>query len=76
MGIQILPFSNNELFEKFNVPVLENEYLSDNKFHSYPDGSGINSVHYNDFGYCMFADMLINKFAKLSNEDLIKVIPV
>ena len=61
--------------EKFNIPVLPNEYFSESKYHTYPDGSGLNSVHYNDFGYSAFADQVINNLSNLDNDDLIKIIP-
>lgn len=61
---------------KFNVPVIENTYLSGTKYHSYPDGSGTNGTHYNDFGYAVFADQVAYNISQLSAEDAVKIIPV
>ena len=63
------------LASKFNVPLLENENLSGMKYHGYPDGSGSNGVHYNDFGYSAFADMIIKNIGDLSNTEAIKICP-
>lgn len=61
---------------KFNVPVISNTYLSGTKYHSYPDGSGTNGTHYNDFGYAVFADQIANSISQLSAEDAVKIIPI
>lgn len=61
---------------KFGVPVIENTYLSGIKYHSYPDGSGTNGTHYNDFGYAVFADQIANSISQLSAEDAVKIIPI
>lgn len=65
-----------QMATRFNVPVINNTYLSGTKYHSYPDGSGSNGTHYNDFGYAVFADQLANSISQLSPEDAVKIIPV
>lgn len=63
------------LATKFNVPLIENTNLPGIKYHGFPDGSGQNSVHYNDFGYSAFADMVINNVNALSASEVIKICP-
>lgn len=65
-----------QMATRFNVPVINNTYLSGTKYHSYPDGSGTNGTHYNDFGYAVFADQLANSISQLSPEDAVKIIPL
>ena len=56
--------------------IIPNTYLSGTKYHSYPDGSGTNGTHYNDFGYAVFADQVINSISTLSATDAVKIIPM
>lgn len=64
-----------QMATRFNVPVISNTYLSGTKYHSYPNGSGTNGTHYNDFGYAVFADQIANSISQLSAEDAVKIIP-
>jgi fido (protein-threonine AMPylation protein) len=61
---------------KFNVPFIENEYFQERCYHIYPDGTGQNAVHYNDFGYNKFADYVIGQISSLDNDDLVKILSV
>ena len=60
---------------RFGCAVVDAPHLTDNKYHYYPDGSGINSVHYNDLGYSAFATSLINKVAALDDANMKLIIP-
>lgn len=61
---------------KFSIPYVANTYLSGTKYHSYPDGSGTNGTHYNDFGYAVFADQIAHSISVLSADDAVKIIPM
>lgn len=65
-----------QLATRFNVPYIENDYLSGNKYHAYPDGSGSNGTHYNDIGYTVFAQQVIEKISNLSDADIVKILPI
>ena len=71
--------ATNPIVEKmalrFNIPYVENTYLSGVKYHGYPDGSGTNGTHYNDFGYAVFADQIAHSISQLSAADAVKIIP-
>ena len=59
--------------EKFHVAVVDVPFLYDDIYHVFPDGSGSNNLHYNDFGYAVFAERLgcsLNTLsAKLNNKN-------
>lgn len=75
-GVPITNSVIEKMAARFGVPVIENTYLSGTKYHSYPDGSGTNGTHYNDFGYAVFADQVANSISQLSAEDAVKIIPI
>ena len=60
---------------KFNVPVIDNTRFIDMKYHSWPDGSGYNYIHYNDLGYSKFADYVAYQISNLGTDDMKKIIP-
>lgn len=74
-GVAVTNTVIEQMAARFNVPVIGNAYLRGTKYHSYPDGSGTNGTHYNDFGYAVFADCVINSISKLPAEDAVKIIP-
>lgn len=65
-----------KMAEKFNIPVIENEYLGDAKYHYYPNGTGVNSVHYNDFGYAVFADQLVYNISNIPYDMMKQILPI
>lgn len=65
----------DKMAEKFSVAVVDNPYLSDKKYHYFPDASGINSTHYNDFGYAVFTDQLIYNLGNLPTDIMARIIP-
>lgn len=62
--------------QRFNVPVLTNEYLDGAIYHNWPNGQGSNGTHYNDFGYAQFAKNIVSKINSISVADLLSMIPV
>ena len=64
-----------KLADKFDVAVVDNTKFTDLKYHSYPDGSGSNSVHYNDFGYSVFADYIAAQINSLDDDMMTRIIP-
>lgn len=75
----VLQTTNNiieQMAERFNVPFVENKKLVEEIYHLFPDQTGTNSVHYNDYGYQMFTYQLIENIAKLSNNDKLKILPL
>lgn len=62
--------------QRFNVPVLDNVYLSGAIYHNWPNGQGSNGTHYNDFGYAQFAKNIINEISNISVSKLLSMIPV
>lgn len=74
-GVAVTNAVIEKMATRFNVPVIENTYLSGRKYHAYPDDSGTNGTHYNDFGYAVFADQVANSISQLSAEDAVKIIP-
>lgn len=62
--------------QRFNVPVLDNVYLSGAIYHNWPNGQGSNGTHYNDFGYAQFAKNIINEISNIPASNLISMIPV
>ncbi len=64
-----------KLADKFDVAVVDNTKFTDLKYHSYPDGSGSNSVHYNDFGYSVFADYIAAQINGLDDDMMTRIIP-
>lgn len=72
--------TTNSVIEKmanrFNVPFIENDFLSGVIYHSYPDNSGTNGTHYNDIGYTVFARQVIDKISNLSDADILKILPM
>ena len=65
-----------KMAEKFSVAIVENPFLSDKKYHYYPNGSGFNSTHYNDLGYAVFTDQLIYNISNLPEEMMKQIIPI
>lgn len=65
----------DKMAARFNVAVVDNEYLDDLKYHSYPDGSGRNTLHYNDFGYAVFAEQLMHNVGLLGDSMAKRLIP-
>ena len=61
--------------DRFGCGLVNNDYLSDIKYHYYPDRSGSNAVHYNDLGYAAFARMIINNVSFMENNYMKYVIP-
>ena len=64
-----------QLATKFNVAVIDNEKLTANKYHYYPDLSGTNSTHYNDLGYQAFTEQLIKNASELSDAMIERIFP-
>lgn len=60
---------------KFGAAVVEVPGLWDNKYHSYPDGSGANTVHYNDLGYAAFAETLMAAVGALDETMFLRLCP-
>lgn len=61
--------------QRFDVPVLSNEYLNGDIYHNWPNGQGRNGTHYNDFGYAQFAKNIVGKINDISVADLLNMIP-
>ena len=61
--------------EKFNTAFIQDEEMPDMKYHYYPDGTGYNNLHYNDFGYQIFADQVIRKISALDTDLMKRIIP-
>ena len=57
---------------RFNFPVLDNTYFSGACYHT--ANGNVNAVHYNDLGYCMFANYIIKQTGKLSKTILLRLI--
>ena len=74
-GVAVTNTVIEKMATRFNVPVINNTYLSGTKYHSWPNGGGTNGTHYNDFGYAVFADQIANSISQLSADDAIKIIP-
>ena len=65
----------DKIAEKFSVAVVDVPYLSERCYHLYPDGSEVNTTHYNDLGYAAFTDSLIKNVGALPNTMLARLIP-
>ena len=65
----------NDIAEKFGVAVMDAPYTREQKYHLYPDGSGQNSVHLNDFGYTIFAQRVISAVSKFGGVLLTRLFP-
>lgn len=65
----------DKMAERFSVAVVDNPYLPNREYHYFPDASGFNSTHYNDFGYSVFADQLIYNINALPMEMLARILP-
>ena len=76
ISIETINKTIEDLAQKFNVVVVDNEKLTDNLYHYFPDLTGTNGVHYNDLGYEVFTEQLINNINNLSNEMKSKLLPV
>lgn len=73
-----LPESNNaieDLAEKFNVAWVKNDKLTDIIYHYWPDLQGYNNTHYNDLGYNVFADKIIENVSNLSDDMIKRIYP-
>ena len=64
-----------QMAARFNVPFIENDFLTDRKYHYYPDLSGYNGTHYNDLGYQVFTDILIRNASNLPTDQMKYLIP-
>lgn len=56
------------LANRFNCAYVENARFSEDCYHLYADGSGLNEVHYNDMGYAVFAEYLLNQIGTMSSD--------
>lgn len=65
----------DKIGDKFNVPYVTVPFLTDAKYHYYPDKSGQNTLHYNDLGYAAFTDLLIQAVGNLSTDLMARMIP-
>lgn len=61
---------------RFNCAVVDVPYLSDNKYHYWPDGTGTNPLHYNDFGYAAWTESLIRNVGALPTDMMKLIIPI
>lgn len=66
----------DKIAEKFTVATVDVPYLTDRKYHAFPDNSGTNTLHYNDLGYSAFADSLIKNVGYLPDNMAVRLIPV
>ena len=64
-----------KMAEKFNVAIIDNEHYTDIKYTSFPDGTGSNDIHYNDFGYSVFADQIIRRISLLEANMMKRIMP-
>ena len=60
---------------RFGCAVVQSFRTTEDKYHYYPDGSGKNTLHYNDFGYSWFAYTLCEKVNNLDNDNMKLIIP-
>lgn len=77
-GSSDLATTNNvitQIGSRFGCAVVDNYRLTDDKYHNYPDLSGLNSVHYNDLGYAAFTSYLIHQIGHLSTSQMSLLIP-
>lgn len=65
----------DKIAEKFKVAVVTVPLMTDLKYHSWPDGQGSNSLHYNDLGYAAFTESLIKHVAALNDTMMSRLIP-
>lgn len=75
-GAQVTNRAIDDVAERFNVAVVDVPFLDDLKYHSYPDGTGYNDLHYNDLGYSAFADSLIKNVGFLPTSMMTRLIPI
>ena len=75
MGTDTVNAVIDKIATKFSVAVIDNKRLTDSKYHAYPDQSGQNSIHYNDFGYCAFASYIMHQMDNLPSNMLKRLIP-
>ena len=75
-GVQVTNRAIDDVAERFNVAVVDVPFLDDLKYHSYPDGTGYNNLHYNDLGYSAFADSLIKNVGFLPTAMMKRLIPI
>lgn len=61
--------------DRFHCGLSENTWLTDLKYHYYPDLSGSNNVHYNDIGYSAFTSQLADHIANMDADYLKYIIP-
>lgn len=66
----------DDLCEKLNVACIDSINLKNRRYHSYPNSTGFNSVHYNDLGYSAFAQELCNMVSKLPYDMTNRIQPV
>lgn len=66
----------DHIADRFGCAVVDVPYLSDAKYHSYPDGTGVNPLHYNDLGYAAWTDSLIRQVGELPTDMMKRIIPI
>lgn len=70
--------STNDVIEecgtRFGCAVIGNTKLGE-AYRTYPDGSGVNPIHYNDIGYAQFAAGVVNKIANLDSDSIKLILP-
>ena len=66
----------NQFGQRFSFPVIE---LGSERtmpiYHYYPDGTGSNVVHFNDYGYCWEANEINNLVNNLPDADKLNIFP-
>lgn len=65
----------DEIADRFHCGVISNNYLSNAAYHYYPDRSGTNPVHYNDFGYAAFTAQLMQEVNNMNPNYLKFMLP-
>lgn len=65
-----------DLATKFGLPLITAAIYgsSDEIYHKWPNGEGVNTVHYNDYGYTFLATKIIEQINNLSDEDKEKML--
>lgn len=66
----------DKIGERYGCAVVDVPYLADDKYHYWPDGTGTNPLHYNDFGYAAWTESLIRNVGALTTDIMKRIIPV
>lgn len=64
-----------QIATRFGCGLIDNERLTNLKYHYYPDYSGYNSLHYNDLGYSALANLIIHNISKMDENYMKYIIP-